>query len=475
MIILIIFLGLVLRLVNLNQSLWLDEAISALAARDFTYNGIIFDFLKIDNHPPLFYLLLKLWGSVFGFSDLSLRLLPVILGLGVIYFIYKIAFKFTENKSLSLVASIFASTSPLLIYYSQEIRMYILITFLTCVQIWVFLLLEKTKKLKWFLLFSTLNCLLFFSDYITLFLFPVFLLYPIILKNWKLLKKVVLSFIPLGLLFVLWFPMFHSQFIANNQIINLFPGWSSIVGGATFKNIVVTWMKFVIGRISFEPKIAYYGLVILVSLPIIGTLFLSSKQFKKNLLFWFWLIMPLFLGFTFSIFIGVFNYFRFIYVYPAFLILITLGIYEIKKSILKNLLIGAILLVNLIGLSIYYLDPSQQRENWKQAVGFIESQAKSGDIMLFEFNQPFAPVVWYSAGKIPIVAALNSYAANPETDNLSLENKLNDKTGIYYFEYLRDLSDPNGIVEKKMEEEGFKKGEIFNNFYNIGQISYWKR
>ena len=474
-IILIILLAVGLRMLVLDQSLWLDEAISALAARDFSYGGIIFDFLKINNHPPLFYLLLKFWGETFGFTDWVLRIPSVILGTLTIYLVYKIAGLITEKKSTALLSSLFLACSPILVYYSQEVRMYILITFLALLQIYFFLNILKKPKIRDWVLFSITGCLLFFSDYITLFLFPVFILYPVLKKDSKTLVNVLLSFIPLGILLGFWYPELSSQIAKNKEIISLFPGWQYIIGGPTFKNLVVLWMKFTSGRISFEPKLIYYLFVFTCSLPVIISLYLALQRFRKDLLIWLWLIIPVLLGFIFSFILPVFNYFRFIYVVPALLILNVLGIYQLKDLKLQYLLIGSIILTNLLSLGIYYSDPGQQRENWRQAVDFIEKNGTEEDIVVFEFHEPFAPYRWYSKGKIDSIGATDSYFAQKSKTDQKLETALQGKTGVYYFEYLRDLSDPNRVVEQKLESDGFYKGEVYNDFHNIGQVTYLSR
>ena len=58
----IIFLGLILRLISLNQSFWLDEAITAKVA-NFSLPEI-FTFLKGDFNPPLYYLIIKFWANI---------------------------------------------------------------------------------------------------------------------------------------------------------------------------------------------------------------------------------------------------------------------------------------------------------------------------------------------------------------------------------------------------------------------------
>lgn len=475
LLILIIILGLILRLINLNQSFWLDEAISALAARDFSYTAITFDFLRIDNHPPLFYSLLKFWGDTFGYFDWVLRTMSVGLGTLLIYIVYKITKGLTDNKKFSLIAALLTASSPLLVYYSQEVRMYILITLVVAIQFWVYKSFIKSQPFWKLTLFAFLNCVLFFSDYITVFFFPVLFIYPLIKKDLKLLFKVILGFLPLAGLFFLWYPMFETQLIKNNQIINSFPGWQSIVGGATFKNLAVLWMKFILGRISFEPKTLYYGAVIIASIPILVSLYFAAKQLRKNILTWLWLTVPTTLGFAFSLLIPVFNYFRFIYVLPALLILVVIGISNLKSKLLQRILVGSIILSNGIGLSIYYIDPAQQRENWRQAVDFIESHPRSGDLVLFEFIEPVAPYRWYTRQTVEVIGATDGYSADPVKTPAKIEPYLENKSRVYHFDYLRDLTDPQKIVEQKLEQEGFKKTEVLNEFENIGQLSIWTR
>ena len=147
-IILILVLGILLRLVVLNQSLWLDEAIGALVARDQTYTQIITEFPKSDNHPPLYYLVLKGWTDIFGNSETSLRFPSIIFGLGSIWLVYLIALKIDSDKrKFAYLAAIFLATSPFHIYYSQEARMYMMAAFFAASAIYSFLFLtEKQGK-----------------------------------------------------------------------------------------------------------------------------------------------------------------------------------------------------------------------------------------------------------------------------------------------------------------------------------------
>ena len=73
MIIPIIILALVLRIVLINQSFWLDEAIGATVSQSSSYPQLISEFLPGNFHPPLNHLLFKTWGEFWGYSEISLR------------------------------------------------------------------------------------------------------------------------------------------------------------------------------------------------------------------------------------------------------------------------------------------------------------------------------------------------------------------------------------------------------------------
>jgi len=55
----ILLLCLAVRLIGLNQSLWLDEAISANVAKNYSYSEIVNKFSINDFHPPLYIFSIK--------------------------------------------------------------------------------------------------------------------------------------------------------------------------------------------------------------------------------------------------------------------------------------------------------------------------------------------------------------------------------------------------------------------------------
>lgn len=474
----IFLLAFVLRLININQSFWLDEAISAVAAKNYSFYDIVFVFLKGDNHPPLFYLLLRLWGLIFGFSDIALRMLPIICGtLTVVasYFFFK---KISQNNYwITMVGTFLLAISPLHIYYSQEVRMYPVITLLAVLLMYFFsfLISGKTKSWQW-IVFSLLLIWFVGTDYVSLFMLPVLGLLGILErlgKKWWL--KFGLSFLPLAILGLLWLPVLSAQMeTAKQQLVNL-PGWRALAGGATFKEAVVLWMKFILGRITIDPHIFYYALVGMFSLPILAVLFFAGKKYKQNIFLWSYLLVPLIVSYLVSFFIPAFNYFRMIYVLPAFYILIAIGVYQVKNKPLQKIVLSLLILGCIIGNGFYFFNQRNQREQWKQAVSYIETNGSNDSLAIFEFPEPFAPFQWYSTGKIPGYGALDGLTSHQELTNQKINTQLSNFNGtIFYFSYLRDLTDGGHNIEQELTKLGYSEKSA-KSFAGVGEVVTYEK
>lgn len=110
-----------------DKGMWLDETFSVwLASRDIP--EMLQWIVQIDQHPPLYYLLLHFWIKLNGASPYDVRLISVIFGMAAIPVIYLIG-KRMAGVTVGLAAAVFLAVSPFHIYYGQETRMYTLLTF----------------------------------------------------------------------------------------------------------------------------------------------------------------------------------------------------------------------------------------------------------------------------------------------------------------------------------------------------------
>lgn len=119
--------GVALRVVA-PSPLWLDEALSVnIAGLDFEQ---LVEALRHDGHPALYYLLLGWWIDAFGDGDLAVRSLSAVFSLLSVLVLWRIAARY--GATTSHVSVLFAATSPFLIRYATEARMYALLVLLCC-------------------------------------------------------------------------------------------------------------------------------------------------------------------------------------------------------------------------------------------------------------------------------------------------------------------------------------------------------
>ena len=124
----ITLIGGVLRVLMIgNKGLWLDEAFSMWLA-----NHSIVDMLhwivRIDLHPPLYYLLLHTWTAINGVTASDLRMLSALFGTATIPVVYLIG-KRLSGWVVGLAAALLLALSPFNIRYAQEARMFTLLMF----------------------------------------------------------------------------------------------------------------------------------------------------------------------------------------------------------------------------------------------------------------------------------------------------------------------------------------------------------
>jgi len=133
----------VLRLWHIGTySLWCDEAFSVFVAKSQWRE--LFRQVVIDRvHPPLFYMLLKLWIGVIGASLARLRLFSVLFSVLTLIPLWNCMKQVRLSMELRIALLLAIACNPFLIFYSQEVRMYSLLCFLS---VWSLDLYLKQKS-----------------------------------------------------------------------------------------------------------------------------------------------------------------------------------------------------------------------------------------------------------------------------------------------------------------------------------------
>lgn len=458
MIWLISALALALRLISLNQSLWLDEGINVNVARGLSFWDLVTKYSLSDFHPPLYHVILRAWILVFGSSEIAVRIPSVILGVGTVFVIYLIAKKLFEKKT-ALIAATLIATAPLHIYYSQEARMYMLAAFLATLSVYFFIsILELDKLVNW-LGFIVSTTLMLYSDYLPYLLLPTFFIY-IVVNRRRIPSATIRAFIPaLVLIFALlspWLLFLPKQLSGGLSTAVASPAWAQVVGSGSFKNLALTLVKFTIGRISYSDPLTYALLFAPAGAYVIFLFILSLFRLSpKRSILWYWLAVPVFLGFAISFFIPVYAYFRLIFTLGAFYIVLASAINTVNWQALTRTLLAIALAINLISVTIYLSSPRFQRENWRGAVDYISRNFTPKSIVLFESDFTTGPFDYYNAGRLKAEGALSGFEAkNPQVED-KVKKLTSGENKVFLFQYLSQITDPQGLVFEALSKEGF--------------------
>ncbi len=477
MIILICLLALVLRLISLNQSLWLDEAINVNVARALSYKDLIFHYSLSDFHPPLYHIILKTWILAFGSSEISVRMPSVIFGVGTVFVVFLAAKKLFEKKTAFIAATLIA-TAPLHIYYSQEARMYMMAAFFASLSVYFFVsIIKKDTFLNW-LGFVIATAAALYSDYLVYLLLPAYCLF--IAFNFKrILTSTLRTFIPaLVLIFALlapWFTLLPKQLSGGLTTAVVSPAWAQVVGSPTAKSLGLVFIKFSIGRISNPDKNLYALLFAPVGLYMAFLFFVSLFRVSHlRSILWYWLLVPIVLGFAISFYVPVFAYFRLIFTLGAFYIILASAINSINWPPFSRLLLFLALAINLGASTIYLTNPSFQRENWRQAVNYIGENFTPRSIVLFESNYTTGPFDYYNVKNLKAAGALDNFIAQEPSVTQKVESLTHDKNKIFLFQYLSQITDPQGLVFQAISKEGFVNSST-KDFTGVGFVYEFNR
>ncbi len=398
----------VLRLIFLNQPLWLDEAVTAKVIRTIPLMDIAARFSPADFHPPLFYIFMKMWSMLFGTSEIALRMPSVIFSVLAGHAVFLIGTRM-KNVRFGLWAAALYLFNPLAVYYSQEARMYSLVTFLFAfILYFAFELIARHEERKensfvrffrkvfqkeqTFYRLNEPTLLILLNVFVVLAMWTFYgsvFFVAAILFLFILRKKHRYFFLTAGVLalcLILEYPLLSTQLENAQKSLAAVSNWTSVLGTVSLKNLMLIPVKFSVGRISFHPKIAYYLVAGFWTLFML--LFALLGALRQRLLSVVFLV-SLTLGFLFSFISPMLQYFRFLYLLVPFSLLVAEGVEEylgVKKKkgffhfmhmfrkqeqkkfihILRENAVFEILLGGLLFCSLsYLLIPQFHREDWR--------------------------------------------------------------------------------------------------------------
>lgn len=378
-----------LRLYRLNWTILIcDELSSVLWWMDLNFLGKLIRSATIEPNPPLYFIILHTWIKLFGGTELSIRLLSVLMGLSSIILLYLIGKELIDVRA-GIGGALLMAVSPYHLFYTTYARMYALLLFLVLLSYYFFIKLLKEGRRKWLWCYVLSTALSLYTHYSALYAVLVQNIYFLIF--WKDYRKLTHLWIKalLGVIicFLPWLPvflkdLFFSQWSLKTITPVAFPERILAIKRIFIYNFMPyigeTYFDFSIGDLCRWRLLKWINPLMSAAISIF---FISGMAYlfkdKKRFAF---ISLYLFTFFFFLLFIPRYNRPRFfVQICPAFYLIVACGILRYKDKI-KALSIGIVLLFHLIALNIYYAQIKISPV--KSAFAYLKTTYQKGDIIL---------------------------------------------------------------------------------------------
>lgn len=393
---LVISLYVLFRLWNLTAScLWFDEIFSVHAAQH-SWNELLSFVAQDLIHPPLFYILLKIWIGIGGESLLWLRLFPAAAACAALVPLILLCreLKFSTIE-IATVILLLAANGPL-IKYAQEVRMYSLLFCLGAFSMWLFVRWVKRESASLLPLFAV-NLLLIYTHYFGWLV----VLIEVMIALW--LHKQRRKFLIYSGLWVLSFlPWACAVFLAYKQNAGLEQNlnWADKPGLRDLLQFAAALHQpFYFQQISTDPSFSYLAIpVVLVCAAAVVYLFTTekSKDPDTKIILPF-AVLPFLIAFFVS-WVSPFSIWgtrHLIVIFVPYFLLAAMGLKRMNPGWLRYVCYGVLMSTMLPAFAIYVtrVQPVYSWCGWEPLAAQIR---ESETTTVYAFEDATAYEVWFA-------------------------------------------------------------------------------
>lgn len=452
----ILLIGTVLRFLNLGgQSLWNDEIKSFNYASRSVWEIVTIPFWR-DTHQPLYYLVLHFFLPL-GNNEAILRLISLIFGVLSIGLFYMILKDFLE-ENYGLLGALLMAISPFHIWYSQEARPYTMILFLGLLSFYFLqkLVAEKSRRYRIAFVFSAAAT--YFCHSIALPYLFFLMLYAFWaddksgMKYWGWTFATVFLIISPTFLPLILSPPSHSadafRDVNLTQVGYIFWAFST---GYTLGPSLVDLHYVSLGEVLHQ-----YFLLILSVVGLFGALLLTGfyilwrRDKQKCILTVLWLFMPIIFVLVGALLSNhPINVRYVILAFPAFLIMLIVGLTEIRYKWLFLSVFSCLILINSYSLFNNFYKPKYQREDNRSAAKFLTTSVQKEDLIIVSAGYTVKNLKHYYAGAATMVAyPPETRYVNGQSIAQELKEIISQRRRFWLVLSRTYHSDPKGLIRK---------------------------
>lgn len=427
-----------------HEGIWCDEAFSYAMVRHNFIWIIIYTFYDV--HPPLYYLILKLFVMVFGTSTIALRFLSIIGSISMLWLGAGPIRRLLGQKTALIFAGLMIIL-PATLIYSHEVRMYTWANFFTLAGIiYGYSSIMTNKKKDWilFAFFSLAGMYTHYYSLVAIFLGHVIIFIYILIKSRNKIKP---YFITAGIILLLYLPWI---FIFVNQAISVTKGfWIPTIGFESVLNAIIMpfGTKLENGNLTIITKASSFLSIIIIIYGIIE--FIKKKNNEKTkatILFISIFFLVIVFAILFSLFITPVLDSHYISVCSGlFLLSVALCINALKKFFIR-IFVLIMLIILILTVDIFILTQKFNGPG-REVAAEIKQKIQPEDILLTSEYNSFLPLLYYL----------------PKANHVFLKNRLPEADPKFFKSDIQNIENLSEIIGKKKQIWIINISRYFNN------------
>ena len=438
LLLLMILLAFALRIFALDlQSLWYDEGVTATVAQ--------LDFMSLtswtarDIQPPLYYYIISAWGNLTDWREWHLRWPSVWFGTLTVPLMVALTRKISRSHtSAILVVSLLTALHPLLIYYSQEARMYAMLTAL--VILCGVLLLRR----NW-LLFILAATAAVYTHYFAFFLMlAIGVGYLLTRPKSETLKLFLAANFTVLILYIPWFGALFTRLAVDTSYL---PGQVKLT--ELIRHALIT---FIAGETILESHAAL-PLSMLALVTLVAILWLLWQSRITLIYVVCWVLIPCALILLLTRFVPKFNARYVMIALPGLLLLWSVAAGGMFQSARIGWRLAGVVLVLLLtvnfGLSIrnWFGDDAFTKAQWREVAQHVRAHKSADEAVILVSGHTWPIWNYYAsdmaAVRLPDLEILDTNATLDYVQSgIILRDALADQEGAWLVRWQDQFVDP---------------------------------
>jgi len=434
-----------------------DEAFTAVFS-SWPWREIVRHLLTAEPHPPLYHLLIHVWMTLAGKSEVAIRFPSFLSGILLVPLTYALGRQWGHPRVGAWAAAL-AAINPFLLWQGQDARMYPMLAAFGLGSLLLALKMlggAAPVPIATVIGYVAVTLGALATHYYALFLvagenlgFVAALARPP--RRWERVRSWLVAQAALLLAFSPWLLLVRGFMLAHSK------EWIAAVNLLAF--IRRSLLAFSLGT-TIDTRYAWPWLIIFALLFAIGLIASWRGGGDANWLLWSSLATPVAATFLISLWRPIFEERYLVAVVPLYLLFVARGLVwlETRWRLSAALIFAFITLAS--GYSIYgyhYLPRYAKSPDWRGVMNYVAAAQEPGDVLILNYPDPTQE--YYNAGRVPYLLLPAAFPVDMADTTSALARLSAEHPRLWLVPVRAENWDSDGLVEGWLDQYADKVEE----------------